>query len=78
MCKQFDIDILKVNIWFWGFAFILQRELLKYMLESDVDKDGILDFQKFKVAIKVSQVKRGQRRTKSLVQKIKYLGVKIH
>ena len=46
----------------WGnvctlYYLLQERELLKYMLESDVDNDGILDFQEFKVAIKLAQVK---------------------
>ena len=34
-----------------------ERELLKYMLESDADNDGILDFHEFKMAIKFAQKK---------------------
>ena len=46
-----------LGFWIPTSTFWQERELLKYMLESDVDNDGILDFQEFKVAIKVAQVK---------------------
>ena len=32
-----------------------EQELMKYLLESDEDNSGTLDFDEFKVAIKVAQ-----------------------
>ena len=36
-------------------TFVKQEELFKYILEADNDKDGVLDFPEFKVAIKYAQ-----------------------
>ena len=33
------------------------QELQKYLLEFDVDNDGMLDFEEFKLAIKTAQCK---------------------
>ena len=61
LCKQFEIDVKKVRnkymfLWFlW--ALSKQEELFKYILEADNDKDGVLDFPEFKVAIKYAQRK---------------------
>ena len=32
-----------------------ERELIKYLLSSDTDNDGTLDFEEFKVAVKCAQ-----------------------
>jgi hypothetical protein len=39
------------------YTYCQEQELLKYMVESDCDNDGMLDFQEFKVAIKIAQKK---------------------
>ena len=38
-------------------TYLKQEELFKYILEADNDKDGVLDFPEFKVAIKYAQRK---------------------
>ena len=37
--------------------FFQTQELQKYLLEFDVDNDGMLDFEEFKLAIKTAQCK---------------------
>jgi Ca2+-binding EF-hand superfamily protein len=59
ICKQFDIDVKRVRI--PSFTPIgvpwQEQELMKYMLENDTDNSGTLDFEEFKVAIKMAQKK---------------------
>ena len=43
------------------YLFFQTQELQKYMLEFDVDNDGMLDFEEFKLAIKFAQGKMKNR-----------------
>merc|ERR1711879_276653 len=45
LCKQFNFNYKRT------------QELQKYLLEFDVDNDGMLDFEEFKLAIKFAQSK---------------------
>ena len=61
LCKQFDFNCKRVSYHLPSIApnlLALQaQELQKYLLEFDVDNDGMLDFEEFKIAIKTAQNK---------------------
>ena len=61
LCKQFDFNYKRVSfLQLYGplsWNFIQTQELQKYLLEFDVDNDGMLDFEEFKIAIKTAQQK---------------------
>ena len=70
LCKQFNFNYKRVKrnkrpfIEVKGICYLLffqTQELQKYMLEFDVDNDGMLDFEEFKLAIKFAQGKMKNR-----------------
>ncbi len=65
LCKQFNFNYKRVREnrnEAWILQLIVQtQELQKYLLEFDVDNDGMLDFEEFKLAIKFAQSKMKNR-----------------
>ena len=59
LCKQFQIDIKTVKS--YNFLkneftpYFQERNFRKYMLKSDADNDGTLNFDEFKSAVKYAQ-----------------------
>ena len=49
-------DVKYVDI-YWIMNHLQTTELQKYLLEFDVDNDGLLDFEEFKLAIKFANDK---------------------
>ena len=63
LCQQFGIEKKNVSMKHmsghqWCICRLQERELMKFLKEHDTDGDGTLDFEEFRVAVKLAQERK--------------------